>query len=136
MAIIIPSLIITGLIIKLFVYSEYNQLLRVCDPVDFFWGNNTVCKNFIKKTVTNAIAIDSFKVNNFRDISQYECSERKDPYFFNYVDFKRNMVVNYLAIIDFIQSFKELIILLMLKICSIIINFLTSFFQSSPFYIK
>jgi hypothetical protein len=113
MAIIVPSLIITGLIIKLIVYSEQNQLLRFCDPIDFFWGNTTVCKNFIKKTVSNAINTDSFK-----NITQYDSpevlnykneEERKD--FFNYVDLKKNILANYLAIIDFIVSLKELIIL-------------------------
>lgn len=136
MAIIVPSLIITGLIIKLIVYSEQNQLLRFCDPIDFFWGNTTVCKNFIKKTVSNAISNESFKVDNLNNISQYDSTEvlnyknqEEEKEFFNYVDFKKNILANYLAIIDFINSFKELIILLLLKICSILINFLTSFFQ-------
>jgi hypothetical protein len=147
MAIIVPVLITTGLIMKLSVYSEHNQLLRVCDPIDFFWGNNTVCKNFIKKTVNNAVNTDSFYVDNLIH-SEEECN---DAELFNYYEnkthefadnshvmsskyeyknnnfndftldnFKKNMIANYLAIIDFIHSFNELIILLMLKLSNII----------------
>jgi len=147
MAIIVPVLIITGLIMKLSVYSEYNQILRICDPIDFFWGNNTVCKNFIKKSVNNAINADSFKVNNLihpyeecNDNGLYEYYENNLHEFadnssitslkdlnknnnikdFTFDNFKKNMIANYLAIIDFIHSFNELIILLMLKLSSII----------------
>jgi hypothetical protein len=130
MAIIVPVLIITGLIMKLSVYSEYNQLLRICDPIDFFWGNNTVCKNFIKKTVNNAVNTESFKEYNenntheFADNSQ-TMSLKYTPKNtnlsdFTFVNFKKNMIANYLAIIDFIHSFNELIILLMLKLSSVI----------------
>ena len=147
MAIIVPVLIITGLIVKLSVYSEYNQLLRICDPIDFFWGNNTVCKNFIKKTVNNAVNTDSFDVNNLtihsydecnNDTSLYKYYENNPHEFadnthvmslkyktklfndFTLDSFKKNMIANYLAIIDFIHSFNELIILLMLKLSNII----------------
>jgi hypothetical protein len=130
MAIIVPVLIITGLIMKLSVYSEYNQLLRICDPIDFFWGNNTVCKNFIKKTVNNAVNTESFKEYNENNTHEFADNSQpmslkytpKNTNFsdFTFVNFKKNMIANYLAIIDFIHSFNELIILLMLKLSSVI----------------
>ena len=127
-SIFIPSLIITGILVKLSVYGDYyqKQKQQYCNPVNFFWGNNIPCKKFIENVVIDAINNDSFVIsqNTEPDINNkpIENNIRPNTNIINYDNLKKTVIDNYLAIIDLIQSFNEFVLLLILKIGGNIIN--------------
>jgi hypothetical protein len=103
--IFIPSLVITYLMVILLISYEYDNLHpnangNVCNPMYFFLGNNINCKRFVE----NTLDADTFK--------NYNSSQDSSPNIIsNNVTFTEMLKLNYLAIIEFIYSFKDLFIL-------------------------
>lgn len=121
MGIIVPTLIITGLIVKLFVYSQYNRISGVCNPIDFYWGNKKACRKFVSNIVKNTISTDKFVGQREQVIVSDGAvtAAKTEPVAIGYLstDFiKKTLLANYLAIIDFIHSFDKLMILIGFKL--------------------
>ena len=137
--IFIPSLIITILIIILNVYHEIYKTYGICNPIFYFLGDNNICSKFVEKIIVDKMSeitpkINIDKNNNHIDMDTFiNRIEEQNPDFYDitniYKDFKEMYIYpiyeiikkNYLAIIEFIYSLNELIVLILFKICNILI---------------
>ena len=59
---ILPMMVITIMITKLFVISDINRVRRTCSPISYFFGETTGCKKLIYDNVdTN---LENFEIKN------------------------------------------------------------------------
>lgn len=124
--IFILSLISTIFYLKLIVLNEVYDKYNICDPVFFFYGKNNSCKKFIENSQKKATnEKDELKLPNKRiDVSYIKLiienetfenanlakliiEETNNSSFFSF-DIKETIDNNYLAMVDFIRSLKEL----------------------------
>lgn len=122
----ILSLISTIFYLKLIVLNEVYDKYNICDPVFYFYGKDTSCKKFIENSKKKAIEEkDDLKLPNKRiDVSYIKLIIEKESFenanlakliieetnnssFFSF-DIKETIDNNYLAMVEFIRSLKEL----------------------------
>ena len=71
---ILPMMVITIMITKLFVMSDINKVKRTCSPISYFFGETTGCKKLIYDN-TN---LENFEIkNNNIEIRDYIISSSK-----------------------------------------------------------
>ena len=58
--VIVPSMIVTIIIIKLFVDSDIFKDRRICSPMSFFFGETSGCKRMIHKDATSVVYTEPF----------------------------------------------------------------------------
>lgn len=124
---IIFGLVVTIFYVRLVVLNEVYREFRVCDPVFFYYGNKSSCNILIEKTVQNSIndfynkyySFDKrISKKNIEEIINTETFENPNLAkliieesnsldFLNF-DVKETIKNNYLAMVEFIHSLKEL----------------------------
>lgn len=78
--IILPTMIITVLITKLFVSSDINKLIHKCSPISYYFGERTGCTKMI---------YENSKIENF----QSNRMDRKIDYIKMLESFSENILV-------------------------------------------
>ena len=59
---ILPIMVVTIMISKLFVMSDINRVKRTCSPISYFFGETTGCKKLIYDNIdTN---LENFEIKN------------------------------------------------------------------------
>ena len=122
---VIISLTFVIFYIKLIVLNELYNKYRICDPLFYFYGKKDACRSFIKNTkikalkekttIQNKTTIDISYVRTIIDNEPFEnpnltkliIEETNNSNYFNF-DIKETIDNNYLAMVEFIHSLKEL----------------------------
>lgn len=58
--VIVPAMIVTIFIIKLFVDSDIYKDKRICSPISFFFGETNGCKRMIHNDATSVLHTEPF----------------------------------------------------------------------------
>lgn len=101
--IIMSIFIISILFVKITVYSHVFKQYNICHPVFYFWGDKRECKKEINQFVKNRF----LKKETFINIKDYKNDENIEIFYDIrnlYNDCKKILIINSLAIIEFIQS--------------------------------
>lgn len=60
LSIILPTMVVSVVVIKLFVISDIYKRQRVCSPISYFFGEKSGCRQSIQEIVHR----ESFEINN------------------------------------------------------------------------
>jgi hypothetical protein len=106
------------IIIKLFVYSEIYKKFNICNPIFYYWGNNSVCKKQINNNIKNWVNSNSLAQNpdneNFSVMKDTNNTlsvilPSSDETFYNIKNLLEDLKKNYTSMIQFIHSIHDFI---------------------------